>query len=149
MDFISAWLAKRALTHTANVVYRRCVDSGLLAGCARLAEEWRQELPPEATLHSIEMFFRSDSAYGLENLPSGPTKVLAAIERGEVPTEETWLDDLLTQWEWVGENVEEPQGFFTLDRDTARSHLLPLASLLHGECAKDAALNSNNACPSR
>ncbi len=140
MDVFSSWLATTALTQAANAAYRLCVDSGLLARCARRAEKWRQELPSDVTLRSIEMFFRSDSKHGLENLPSGPTNVLAAIERGEVPTEQTWLDDLFTQWEWVGKNVEEPQDFFTLDGDSARSHLSSLATILHSECVKDAAL---------
>lgn len=140
MDCFTSWLAKRVLTTTADEVYRRFVDNGLLAKCERRADEWRQQLPSGADLHSIEMFFRSESVYGLENLPPGPTHVLVAFERGEVPTEQMWLDDLLTQWEWVGANVEEPQQFFTLHQDTARTHLLSLASALHSECVADAAL---------
>jgi len=140
MGFLSSWLAKRVLTKTAEEVYRRCVDNGLLTRCARLAEKWRQQLSSGAELHSIEMFFQSDSVHGLENLPPGPTNVVAAFERGEVPSEQVWLDDLLTQWKWVYENIEEPQTFFTLDIDSARSHLQPLAAVLHSECVADAAL---------
>ena len=134
MDVFSSWLAKLALTHTANAVYRRCVDSGLLAKCSACAEEWRRQLPPDATLHSIEMFFRSDSANGIDSLPPGPKNVLASIDRGEVPTRQTWLDDLLTQWKWVRDNVEEPTEFFTLEEQIARTRLDTLATILYGEC---------------
>jgi tetratricopeptide (TPR) repeat protein len=140
MSILSSWLTKAVLTQTAQAIYRSLVDSGLLARCAKRAEEWCRELPPDATLHSIEMFFQSDSKFGLNNLPPGPTKALEAIERGEIPTNQIWLDDLLTQWEWVRENVEEPQPFFTLDQDTTRAHLAKLAALLHEECVKDPTL---------
>ena len=145
MDAISLWFVKIAITGAARAVYSNCVDAGLLARCTQLAENWRQTLPPDAELLSVNVFFQSASVYGLEHLPPGLSEVLAAIERGEVPTKKTWLDDLAVQWKWVADNVEDPQGFFTVDEGTARSHLSRLAELLHKECVKDPGLFQQNA----
>jgi tetratricopeptide (TPR) repeat protein len=86
-----------------------------------------------------EVFFAKESTYDKE-FPSPVRQQLQnTLEKLELPPVKLWHDALMENWNLVKDRHKdsEPQPFFQLQENIARTYLQPLAESLHETCANN------------
>lgn len=132
---IGVWLVGQAGKVAAKFAVEILFKKDLLSRLTQVSETWLKGLPDGERLASVEAIFPKTDR--LDNPPPPPNNVLAKLERYEVPAADDWLGDLIHQWRWVQNTVEDPQDFFRLAEERAGHHLTELARVLELECQKD------------
>lgn len=137
---IEAWLFGYAGTRLADRILELLRGDKLTADLHKAVQKWADELPADAKLDSTNALFPSHIPD--EELTSRPclSDLRSELKRSKVPREKSWLSALIEQWNYVRENVTEPQNFFLLSEEEASRYLKSMAIMLSTVCSQHEAL---------
>lgn len=133
---LEAWLFGYVGTKVADKILKIFRSDQLINDLHSAIESWAEELPSNISLESSYALFPSSLSYNDISDRKSLNVIRSKLNDSIIPDQENWIKALMEQWEFVLNNIDNPQSFFLVEESEALKHITKLSECLGQVCAK-------------
>jgi len=128
IGWVCGKLGDSALQHlVASTELARDIDKAIA--------QWAKSLPKGRYVNPKALFPEVDHSTAKNERPEYFALQVKLVQN-ELPEKQVWHAVFMESWRWVGDNMEDPQPFFCLDKSEASKELESLAQVTYDVCVR-------------